>query len=158
MADNNPQESRWFLANGRHDADSDIDDWRDTLTEALADQFGEEYAVTVVPGRDDYKRTAKEAGGWKGWAESTFRGMLWDGSPKFHGIIVPCRYLGKTDVVLGRSTHDMVNGFVAAGKQAIAWDSKSGSMLGIIRSACLPGDDYKSFGRLVLEEDDTEPD
>tara|TARA_R100001129_G_C5282941_1_gene237400 strand:- start:294 stop:767 length:474 start_codon:yes stop_codon:yes gene_type:complete len=157
MANNNMQDSRWFLAHGRWDADKDVDDWRDQLTEALSEQFGEDYAVTVVPGRDDYKRSAAEAGGWKGWSEAVVRGMLWDGSPKFHGIVIPCRYLGKSDVVVGRSTHDMINGFAAQGKQVIAWDVKSGEFLSVRRSAPLPGQDYKSYGRLLLE-DDQEPD
>jgi len=63
--------------------------------------------VVVISGRDDYKRAAKRAGGWKPWARSV-AGPAIDGQPRFHRIVCPEEYVGRAtaDIVRDAITND----------------------------------------------------
>jgi len=143
---------RFFLAHDRGESDERVDQWRETLTEVLGEAYPD-HAITIVAGRDDYRSRASDAGGWKGWPQTVVSGRLWDGSPRFHGVIRPAQYVGVMDTVCGRATFDMIEGFIREGKIAWVWDTRTGEyhkVRGVVR---LPGDDYKAWGRLVVREE-----
>ena len=146
----NDSDLRFFLAHDRTDSDEDIDTWRERLTELLTEGYPA-HMVTVVAGRDDYKSRAKDSGGWKGWPRSVFAGNLWDGSTRFHGIIRPVH--DTTDVVCGRPTFEMVQGFRDLDKTAWVWDVRTEEILVVRSGVRLPDDSFKSWGRLIVQEE-----
>lgn len=146
---NKDMDYRFFLAHDKATPDEKINEWRDTLTELLGAAYPD-HNVTVVAGRDDYRDRAKDAGGWKGWPISVVSGALWDGTPRFHGIIRPARLVGTMDTVLGKPTYEMIEGFLREGKMVWVWDVKTGKFSSAWGVKRLPGDDFKSWGRAVV--------
>ena len=146
------EDYRFFLAHDRRDGDDSVDNWRDTLTEGLGESYPE-HIITVVAGRDDYRSRARDAGGWKSWPQSVVSGRLWDGSPRFHGIIRPAQYVGVMDTVCGRATFEMNEGFLREGKITWVWDYRKNEYHRAKGAARLPGDDYKAWGRIVVRDE-----
>jgi hypothetical protein len=147
----NDTDLRFFLAHDRADSDEDIDTWRDRLTELLSEGYpGRE--VTVVAGRDDYLARAKDAGGWKGWPRSVFSGTLFDGETRFHGVIRPVSLKQTPELVCGKPTFEMIEGFINLGKSAWVWDTVSEQVLLIDECVTIPGENFKTWGRLVTSE------
>ena len=148
----NDKDYRFFLAHDRVCEDGTVNDWRDSLTEGLGEAYPE-HTITVVAGRDDYRSRSRDAGGWKSWPQSVVSGRLWDGSPRFHGIIRPAQYVGVMDTVCGRATFEMIEGFLREGKIAWVWDYRENTYHKAQGASRLPGDDYKSWGRIVVREE-----
>lgn len=143
----NETDYRFFLAHDKATPDDTINAWRDDLTVKLSEAFPD-VNVTIVAGRDDYQSRAADAGGWKGWPRTVVSGCLHDGSPRFHGIIRPATYVGSRDVICGRPTFEMVDGFMREGKMAWVWDTDTGIYHKVDGTARLPGDDFRLWGRL----------
>ena len=152
MNEVNDEDYRFFLAHDRLDGDETVDKWRDSLTEGLSEAYPE-HAITVVAGRDDYKSRAANAGGWKAWPNSVVAGRLWDGTPRFHGIIRPGQYVGVMDTTCGRPTFEMIDGFVREGKIAWVWDTRADEYHKVKGVARVPGDDYKVWGRIIVRDE-----
>lgn len=142
---------RIFLAHDRATPDEKIDDWRDILTDLLSEAYPDR-DVTVVAGRDDYKKRAAEAGGWKAWPQTVVSGALWDGAPRFHGIVRPAQYVEQTDVTAGRPTFEMIEGFRREGKNAWVWDTRTDEIFDVASMDRLPGDSFKVWGRIIVEQ------
>lgn len=88
-------ERRIFYAHpANHQAD-DIAGRADALTTALQVRAGAGTSIKVVAGRDDYHQRFPLCGSWDAWAASVGSGHAYDGSPLFHGIIVPTLEVGK---------------------------------------------------------------
>jgi len=148
----NDNDYRFFLAHDRKTEDEQINEWRDSLTESLGEAFPE-HNVTVIAGRDDYLNRSKDAGGWKAWPQSVVTGCLWDGAPRFHGIIRPAQHVGVMDTVCGKPTYEMIEGFLREGKTAWVWDRRTNVHHKATGVARLPGDDFKAWGRVVVREE-----
>lgn len=146
---------RFFLAHDRVDGDESINEWREELTEGLSQAYPD-HQITIVAGRDDYRHRAQDSGGWKAWPQSVVSGRLWDGSPRYHGIIRPAQYVGVMDTVCGRPTFEMIEGFVREGKIAWVWDTRKEEYHRIKGTVRLPGDDYKAWGRIVVRDEGSE--
>ena len=88
-------ERRIFYAHpASHEAD-DIDQRTSDLTVALQVRAGIGTLIKVTPGRDDYHQRFPLCGSWDAWTASVGSGHAYDGSPLFHGIIVPTMEVGK---------------------------------------------------------------
>tara|TARA_R110000796_G_scaffold58293_6_gene134597 strand:+ start:190 stop:642 length:453 start_codon:yes stop_codon:yes gene_type:complete len=148
----NDNDLRFFLAHDKLHTDEHIDDWRDALTSTLADGYPDK-TVTVIAGRDDYKSRSKDAGGWKGWPRTVVHGALWDGTPRFHGVIRPAQRVGTLDVLCGKPTYEMIEGFLQLDKNTWVWDINTHAFFVVTGVARIPGDDFKSWGRLIVQEE-----
>ena len=111
------QSARWFLAHSRQDDVSDIAVWSQTLLDQLNLP---DWSVEVVPGRDDFQSRASALGGWKAWCSDVPHGRNYDGTPMFHGVVVPMDIQGEQPVV-GRATASIVKGFLEEHKHVFAW-------------------------------------
>lgn len=138
---------RFFLAHDKSTPDDTIDAWVEECTEVLSDYY-EDREVTVVSGRDDYQRRAKEAGGWKGWSRSVGTGTLFTGDPLFHGIIRPAVSSDPERQRAGRATFDMVATFLELGKTAWVWYPDDTTFRAIERVEKLDGDSWIEYGVL----------
>ncbi len=138
---------RFFLAHDKDTPDSTINEWVETLTTALDDAYPNT-EVTVVSGRDDFASRFKAAGGWKGWPRSVVDGTLWDGAPRFNGIIRPARLVEGTRPSCGRATFDMLTGFLVGGKTAWLWDYEEDRLATIEQCRKLDGDSWKQYGEI----------
>jgi hypothetical protein len=108
--------ARYFLAHAKQDADAAIDIWAQELPAQLS-QPG--WPAQVTPGRDDYEARAKALGGWKPWCTDVPQATDYRGGHLFHGVIVPVGDPAQPTV--GRATASLVQGFLDAGKHALAW-------------------------------------
>jgi hypothetical protein len=140
---------RFFLAHDASTPDDKIDKWRERLTEMLGEAY-EDYNITVIAGRDDYKARAAESGGWKGWPPSVIEGKLWNGEPRFHGIIRPAQHVGSMDIILGKPTYEMMEGFKRLDKNCWVWDCGTDVIVEATGFARLPGDSFKQWGRVEV--------
>jgi|TARA_R100000084_G_C4647635_1_gene147710 hypothetical protein len=109
--------ARWFLAHSRQDDVSDIDSWSQTLLDQLNLP---DWVVEVVPGRDDFQSRASALGGWKAWCHDVPHGCNYDGTPMFHGVVVPMDVESEQPVV-GRATASIVKGFLEEHKHVFGW-------------------------------------
>ena len=138
--------ANWFLAHKRMDDDADINHWCDKLTKALS-QDG--WSAKVTAGRDDYDSRAKSLGGWKAWGRDVPRARTFDGEMLFHGIIVPAPCTDFTPFV-GKSTAQLVQGFLDQQKHAYTWCSFTGDFR-LIKAVKECGNyDYKQWAQLDL--------
>ena len=136
--------ARWFVAHTRKTEDAQIDDWCNHLTVRLSTP---EWDAEVVSGRDDFRHRAGALGGWQQWCRDVPSGCRYDGEPFFHGVIIPSRAL-----TVGKATAQMVRGFIREGKHAFVWDPLDDTFRGVARVSELPGDNWITWGQLVLEE------
>lgn len=111
------QVARWFLAHSRQDDVADIETWSQTLLSQLDTP---DWRVEVVPGRDDFQIRASALGGWKEWCRDVPCGRHYNGSPLFHGVVVPMDVDAEQPVV-GRATASIVKGFLDERKHVFAW-------------------------------------
>ena len=142
-------EARWFLAHKRLDEDTDINHWCDLLVKKLNQP---NWKAEVVAGRDDYNDRAKSLGGWKAWGRNVSRAKTFDGSILFHGIIVPASALDYSPTV-GKSTAQLVQGFLDQQKHAYVWCSFTGDFRQIKAVRECGEDDFKKWARLDLRID-----
>ena len=111
------QSAKWFLAHSRQDDVSEIAAWSQTLLNQLNLP---DWSVEVVPGRDDFQSRASALGGWKAWCSDVPHGCNYDGTPMFHGVVVPMD-IQEEQPVVGRATASIVKGFLEEHKHAFAW-------------------------------------
>ena len=108
---------RVFFANRKDD--EDVDAKAAKLAKLFKAEFPER-TVKVTSGKDDFLNRANDLGGWKVWTDDVIFGMIEDENngeqlERFTHMIVP-------DRIIGKATADMINGFIAEGKQVIYWD------------------------------------
>jgi hypothetical protein len=141
--------ARWFLAHKRLDEDADINHWCGLLSDKLSRP---DWPAEVVAGRDDYNDRAKSLGGWKAWGRNVSRAKTFDGSIMFHGIVVPASEMDGCPTV-GKSTAQLVQGFLDQQKHAYAWCPSTESFRAIIAVDECGEDDFKKWASLDLKED-----
>lgn len=143
------EDLRFFLAHDIRVPADRLNAWRDELTELMSEGYPD-HMVTITLARDDFNANFSDAGGWRGWPRLVSSGKLWDGSPRFHGVIRPIAH-NSDSALCGRATFDIVSGFVQDNKLAWLWH---GDTLRVIESCeRLPGDDYTTWGRLSAREE-----
>lgn len=140
-------EARYFLAHRRTDEDADVDNWVAALAPALSTP---EWVAMVTPGRDDYRSRASSLGGWKAWCKDVPSGSYYDGQPLFHGIIVPAD-ADLEEPTIGRATVQLVEGFILSGKIAYVWCPRTGEFRRIVEIEGTDQDDWKAWGRIILD-------
>lgn len=70
--------------------------WDDDKIDAVAAALGETFpGHEIVTGRDEWARSGKAAGGFKGWTQRVGSGVGLDGHPLFSVIAVPAGPIGK---------------------------------------------------------------
>jgi len=138
-------EARYFLAHTRQTPDAAIDGWTAALTQALVQP---DWVTKVVPGRDDFEQRAAGLGGWKRWCYDVPCGCQYDGTPFFHGIVVP---MFDVNEALGKATAQIVEGFIQQGKHAFAWSPTTNTFVKILGVTVLPGDNWKNWATLQLD-------
>jgi len=141
---------RVFLAHDKSTDDETINKWREQLEDLLRGHFDDEAEVTVVAGRDDFKRRFSDAGGWKGWPKSVVEGKTWDGQALFHLIVRPDRIVEGQQIICGHATFDMMNGFLSNNKQAWVWDPGYDRIEKLARCVQLGDDSWQRCGVLEL--------
>ena len=136
--------ARWFLAHGKNDEDSDIDNWTQLLLSSLNLS---DYTVEVVPGRDDYRERAKALGGWKAWCRDVPHGRTYKGDAMFHGIIVPMD-ANNDNPTVGRATADLLQGFLDERKHVFAWCPRSEEFRQVVGVVETNVDNWKGWALL----------
>jgi hypothetical protein len=100
-----------FLAHSKQTPDETIDAWT-----ALVRQ---RFKAHTVAGRDDYMTRSRAIGGWNAWVKDVPVAEDWGGSPLYDRLVVPLEDLERP--IVGRATHVLVEGFLAAGKPVVAF-------------------------------------
>jgi hypothetical protein len=93
-------------------------------------------------------RAAAE-GGWKGWARGIGVAESWDGSPLYHGCVVPVHT--RSHLWVGRATADIVQGFLWESKHAMLWLLSDQRLVRIVDIQRGPDDEYTRWAQLVIE-------
>ena len=77
-------------------------------------------------------------------------GKLWDGAPRFHGVIRPVER-SIDHAFCGRATFDIIAGFKKERK--LAWMWCDGEFHNIDSCERVPGDDFTLWGRLSAQDE-----
>jgi len=128
-----------FLAHSKQTSDETINEW----VEAAAVLW--RYDVTA--GRDDYMARSRAIGGWNAWVKDVPVAEDWSGEPLFIGIAVPLEDLERP--IVGRATQVLVEGFLAAGKQAWAFCPETGEARTVLAIVNTELDSWTDAGWLV---------
>ena len=133
--------ARWFLAHSKSCPVEHIDTWAKALTPALTSPG---WDAQVTSARADYELRARAMGGWHRWCQDVPRGVRWDGTPLFHGIIIP------EGPIVGRATDSLIRGFLDAGKHVFAWEPSTGRFHAVSGLKELGLDNWKQWSKIVL--------
>lgn len=138
---------RWFLAHTKQTPAEEIDGWVTGLAIRLTSP---ENVAEVTAGRDDYLKRARAMGGWSVWVKDVAGAEDWSGDPLYHGIVVPV--LDFDQPAVGRATYALVEGFLAKGKAAYAWNYITNHMARVIGVSEKESDAWTEVGVLLVEE------
>ncbi len=140
------QIGRWFLAHSRGTSVPEIEQMCAELEPRLC---GGGWLAQVTPGRDDFSMRAAAEGGWKGWARGIGVAESWDGSPLYHGCVVPVHT--RNDLWVGRATADIVQSFLWESKHAMLWILSEERLVRVTDIQRGPDDEYKRWAKLIIE-------
>jgi len=111
-------ERRIFYAHSAGANGETVNDAVADLTAALQVRAGQGTYVKVTPGVDDYNQRFPLCGGWDAWTASVGSGHAYDGSPLFHGIVVPT-------MAVGKATAGIIEAALKAERPVLFWDRTS---------------------------------
>ena len=138
--------SRIFLAHSKQTPDETINDW----VERAAVLFRHD----VTAGRDDYMARSRAIGGWNAWVKDVPIAEDWAGTPLYIGIAVPLEDLERP--IVGRATQVLVEGFLAAGKQVLAFCPESAEARIVVAIVNTELDSWTDAGWLVYHKPEQE--
>ncbi len=138
--------SRIFLAHSKQTPDETINDWVKRAT-AL-------FRHNVTAGRDDYMARSRAIGGWNAWVKDVPSAEDWAGTPLYIGIAVPLEDLERP--IVGRATQVLVEGFLAAGKQVLAFCPESAEARIVVAIVNTELDSWTDAGWLVYHKPEQE--
>jgi hypothetical protein len=138
--------SRIFLAHSKQTPDETINDW----VERAAVLFRHD----VTAGRDDYMARSRAIGGWNAWVKDVPIAEDWAGTPLYISIAVPLEDLERP--IVGRATQVLVEGFLAAGKQVLAFCPESAEARIVVAIVNTELDSWTDAGWLVYHKPEQE--
>jgi len=136
---------RIFYAHTKATDDAVIDHAVLSIQAAISEAMGED--CVVIAGRDDFNERAALEGGWKSWAHSVPNGTLSDGTFRFDLLVAP-------DAVVGRSTYDMVKGFLDSGRPVVFWrgpHAEGPAFAYVAAVEELGGGSWQRWGRVLIQ-------
>tara|TARA_Y100000034_G_scaffold122339_1_gene167666 strand:+ start:1049 stop:1480 length:432 start_codon:yes stop_codon:yes gene_type:complete len=110
-------ERRIFYAHAAGQERSSIEDCATDLAAALQVRAGRGTYIKVTSGIEDYNKRFPLCGGWDCWTASVGSGHAYDGSPLYHGIVVPTEQVGK-------ATAGIIQAALDAGRPVLYWQRR----------------------------------
>lgn len=129
-----------FLAHSKQTPDDTINDW--------VERVAARWSLAAVAGRDDYLKRSRAMGGWSHWVRDVPVAEDWSGEPLFQAIVVPVPHFDLPTV--GSATQTLLQGFLAAGKSAFAWNPDTDDVVIIEGVADTSSDSWQDTGMLIL--------
>lgn len=136
---------RYLLAVKKGEPDDTVAGWRDAVQPRLS-QPG--WPAVVTDSTADFLARAVGKGGFEPWMKDAAGGASFDGSPRFHGVVVPSLEWAPC---VPKGTYTLVSLFLRARKYAFLWKVPENLLLTVTNVQWKEGGNWQEWGYLLTK-------